>query len=131
MGKKTRNILILAAIAVLLVIALVVCMNVLKVNTTEGSKAITVQVTHTDGTEKELRLRTDAEYLWGALEPTGLFSGEEGSYGLMLDTIDGELADGAEGAYWMFTVNGEYSNYGVSEAPVADGDVYEFFIEVY
>ena len=44
----------------------------------------------------------------------------------MVDTVNGEKAVYEEdGAYWGFTVNGEYCNYGIAEQPVADGDEFE------
>ena len=30
-----------------------------------------------------------------------------------------------DGAYWGFSVNGNYCEYGISEQPVADGDEFE------
>ena len=44
----------------------------------------------------------------------------------MVDTVNGEKAVfEKDGAYWGFSVNGEYCNYGISEQPVADGDAFE------
>lgn len=49
----------------------------------------------------------------------------------MVDTVNGEKAVYEDdGAYWAFTVNGEYCNYGVSEQPVADGDKFEIIYTI-
>ena len=92
-----------------------------------GSKAITITVVDSAAKETVYSLRTDAEYLLGAMEEAeGLsFSGSEGPYGMMITEVNGETADySVNGAYWGFTVNGEYGNYGVSEQPVHDGDAF-------
>ena len=80
--------------------------------------------------KKEYQIKTDAEYLQGAMDDAkeeGLtYSGEDSEYGLMVDTVNGEKAVfEKDGAYWGFSVNGEYCNYGISEQPVADGDAFE------
>ena len=92
-----------------------------------GSKQITISVVDSAEKTTAYSLRTDAEYLLGAMEDTeGLtFSGSEGPYGMMISTVNGETADyNVNGAYWGFSVNGEYCNYGVSEQPVHDGDAF-------
>jgi hypothetical protein len=59
-------------------------------------------------------------------EADGLtYSGTEGQYGLMVDTVNGIRADyNLDGAYWSFYVNDSYCNYGISEQPIEDGDVF-------
>ena len=62
-----------------------------------------------------------------ALKNEGLISGEEGQYGLMVDTVDGQKYDyNKDGAYWAFYVNGAYANSGVDTTPIKDGEVYSF-----
>lgn len=59
------------------------------------------------------------------------YSGTDGDYGLMVDTVNDEKAVFEEdGAYWGFFVNGEYCNYGIAEQPVADGDEFEIVYTV-
>ena len=92
-----------------------------------GSKAITIEVVNKAQESTEYKLQTDAEYLRQAMEEAeGLtFSGTESEFGLMIDTVNGERADYTlDGAYWSFTVNGEYSNYGIDTQPVLDGDMF-------
>ena len=92
-----------------------------------GSKAITISVVDSQNQETVYSLRTDAQFLLGAMEEAeGLsFSGSEGPYGMMIAEVNGETADyNINGAYWGFSVNGEYCNYGVSEQPVHDSDAF-------
>ena len=73
-------------------------------------------------------LQTDQEYLLYALQEIEDLSleGEEGPYGLMITTVNGEFAEyNTNQAYWSFHVNGEYCNYGVAEQPVEDEDTFQ------
>ena len=118
-------------LAVLLLAALAVGMTFVYVRfgakPVAGSKAITITVVDSAAKETVYSLRTDAQFLLGAMEETeGLsFSGSEGPYGMMITEVNGETADySVNGAYWGFTVNGAYGSYGVSEQPVYDGDAF-------
>ena len=86
------------------------------------------RVVDLDGTEKEFDVKYDNEKTVGeALKNEGLISGEEGQYGLMVDTVDGQKYDyNKDGAYWAFYVNGAYANSGVDTTPIKDGEVYSF-----
>lgn len=92
-----------------------------------GNKAITIEVVNQTQESTVYELNTDAEYLRQAMEEAdGLtFSGTEGPFGLMIDTVNGVRADYTlDNAYWSFLVNGEYSNYGIDTQPVMDGDAF-------
>ena len=91
-------------------------------------KSFKFQVTDLDGTKKEFEVKYDEEKTVGeALTNEGLISGEEGQYGLMVDTVDGQKYDyNKDGAYWAFYVNGAYANSGVDTTPIKDGEVYSF-----
>lgn len=93
----------------------------------EGSKTVIISVVSGSRETTVYELNTDAEYLRQAMEEAdGLsFSGEEGQYGMMVQTVNGETADyNVNGAYWAFYVNGEYCNYGIDTQPVLDGDAF-------
>lgn len=93
--------------------------------TTAGTKAYTVTVVHSDGSETEFSYTTDAEYLDDALVAEGLIAGDEGPYGLTVITVDGEDAVwDTDSAYWSLVINGEYATTGVSDTPVNDGDAF-------
>lgn len=123
--------LVVAIVAVVLLIALMVGVYVAtRPEAQEGSKSITVQVVHSDGTEKEFTYRTDAKYLAEVLLAEELVTGSEGQYGLTIESVDGESADwAADGAYWAVYIGQEYATTGVSEILVTDGGVYKLVYE--
>ena len=97
---------------------------------TAGSKTITVTVVHGDGTSNDITVSTDAENLRDALEAEGIIAGEDSSYGMFVQTVDGETADDGQQEGWCLTKGGEMWNYGVDDTEIADGDVYEFTLTV-
>lgn len=97
---------------------------------TAGSKTITLTVVHGDGTSNDITVSTDAENLRDALESEGIIAGEDSSYGMFVQTVDGETADDGEQEWWCLTKGGEMWNYGVDDTEIADGDVYEFTLTV-
>ncbi len=97
---------------------------------TKGSKSITVNVDHLEGKDKTFKIRTDAEYLREALESADLIQGSESEYGLWVQTVDGETADDAKQEWWGYDVNGQFAEFGVDAQPVADGDVFDFKLNV-
>lgn len=119
--------LIIAAIALVAVVG--VLLGVWMMNrpqTAEGTKAYTVTVVHSDGSEKVFSYTTDEEYLGAALVAEGLISGDEGPYGLVIVTVDGEDAVwDKDNAYWSLYVGEEYAVTGISETPVNDGDSFK------
>ena len=103
--------------------------NIATEQATAVEKAITIEVIDSAKKSVTYNVTTDAEFLRGAMDDTeGLeYSGDESQYGIMVKTVNGELADyDKNGAYWSFTVNGEYSNHGIDTQPVNEGD--EFVI---
>ncbi len=131
MSKQKKTTIIIVAVAVVLVIAALVCWAAFRPRALEGVKEITVNITHTDGTVRSEEIETTAEYLAEALEPYELLEGEDSEYGLFVTSVDGEYADDTQGAYWMYDVNGSWAEYGVDTQPIADGDVYDFYISVF
>ena len=89
----------------------------------EGDKHITVTVVHKDGSEKTFTYDTNEEFLGTLLQAKGLIEGEEGPYGLMISTVDGELADwNVDQGYWALYIGEEYGTTGVDTTPIHDGD---------
>lgn len=125
MNKKViMSMIALAAVITVMAIGY----QVLKPGVHEGAKNINIVVVSEDQSEKEYESKTDAQYLQQAMDEIEdlTYSGEEGDYGLMVDTINGETASySGNGAYWSFFVNDEYCNYGISEQPIADGDIFK------
>ena len=91
-------------------------------------KVFTFEVVELDGTKKEFNVKYDTEKTVGeALVNEKLISGENGQYGLMVDTVNGQKYDyNEDGDYWAFYVNGVYAMSGVDTTPIKDGEVYSF-----
>ena len=125
MKKNTK--LILGIVALVVVIAaLLGVYAATRPQTSQGSKAFTVEVVHSDGSSKTFEYRTDEDYLGTVLQSEGLIEGEMGPYGLTIYVVDGERAVWEEnGAYWAIFVNGEYGMTGVDTTPVNDGDAFK------
>ena len=99
----------------------------------DGRKEIVIKVVYNEK-NTTYELKTDAKYLKEAMdEAEGLeYSGTEGQYGLMIDTVNGVRADYTlDGAYWSFYVNDEYCNYGIDDQPVNDQDHFKIEYTVY
>ena len=125
--KKNVKRILAASLFALLIAALALVYVTFSEKAAEGSKAITITVVNSAAQETAYALKTDALYLRQAMdECEGLaYSGTEGPYGEMIDTVNGERADYTlDGAYWSFSVNGQYCNYGIDQQPVEDGDAF-------
>ncbi len=128
MTKNTNKKLFLGVGALVLVLALFAGLFfAFRAKPVAGSKAITIEVVNSTQESIKYELQTDAEYLRQAMEEAdGLtFDGTESEYGLMVETVNGELAEyNTNTAYWSFSVNGEYCMYGINTQPVMDGDAF-------
>lgn len=123
--------IIVAIIAVVAMVALMMGVYFgTKPETQEGSKTITVYVTHADGTEKTFTYHTDEDYLADVLLAEGLVTGAADQYGLTIESVDGETANWtADSAYWAIYIGEEYATTGASEIVVTDGGVYKLVYE--
>ena len=123
---KNRKTLIAAAVLVVLVAILAGVSFAARPTTTAGAKTISVSVVHADGSEKQFRYHTDAEYLGPVLLAEGLVEGENGPYGLTISVVDGEKADWNENqSYWALYVGEDYAATGADSTPVKDGDSFK------
>ena len=131
MNKNTKRILMAAGV-LLLAAAMIAAFLAFGKKPVEGSKTISVSITHKDGTVKEFTLHTDAMYLLDAIreKDQDLIRGEEGPYGLYIKTVDGYTCDETAQEWWGFTKGGEYVETGVELTPIYDGDSYEFKLNV-
>lgn len=127
---KNKKTLIAVIVLVVLVAAAAVCWFAFGPKATEGGKTIVVDVTHKDGQTNTFEISTDEEYLRGALEQENLIEGTESEWGLYVLTVDGETANEDDQEWWGYTQSGEMVNYGVDTCPIADGDHFEFTLNV-
>lgn len=126
MKKSVKIILGVSGVAVLIA-ALVAVWMIFGAKPQAGVKEITIEVINSADESTLYELNTDAEYLRQAMdEAEGLtYGGSESEYGMMVDTVNGEVADyNVDGSYWSFYVNGDYCNAGIDTQPVADGDAF-------
>ena len=126
MNKKTK-IAVFSIIGLLVVVGIMALLYNVFAKKTENpgaTKNIIVTVTHKDGSSKDVKIKTSADFLRGALEQVdGLIAGSESEYGLYVETVDGELADySADGSYWAFYLGDAYCEYGVDTQPINDQD---------
>lgn len=124
MKRTTKIILALVLLAALIVGALALY-NAYMPTGVEGGKRLTVEVIHSDGSEKSFAIATDSENLRGALEEESLIEGEDSSYGLYVTVVDGESADASQQQWWCFTKDGEMLMTGVDDTMIRDGEKYE------
>lgn len=127
---KNKKALVAVLVLVLLVAVAATCWFAFAPKAVGGSKTITVDVKHKDGQINTYEIRTDEEFLRGAMEQEGLVAGTESEYGLYILTVDGETVDEAKQEWWGYTKSGEMVNYGVDTCPIEDGDHYEFTLNV-
>ena len=125
--KKTLKIILGVTGVAVLIAALVAVWMIFGAKPQAGAKEITIEVINSADESTIYELNTDAEFLRQAMdEAEGLtYDGTESEYGIMISTINGEVADyNVDGAYWSFYVNGEYCMYGIDTQPVMDGDAF-------
>ena len=124
MKKKTWIWITAAVVALaLLVTGMVALYLKYRPQPVEGEKHITVTVVHKDESQKTFTYDTDEEFLGTLLQNKGLIEGTEGPYGLMISTVDGELADwNVDQGYWALYIGEEYATTGVDTTPIHAGD---------
>ncbi|WP_283607974.1 DUF4430 domain-containing protein [Faecalispora anaeroviscerum] len=99
---------------------------------TTGNKDITITLTNQQGSSRDYKVSTDAEYLKEAAESVLTLGGKDSKQGFAVYSINGETADFEKTkAYWAIYVNGAYGKYSVDKQPVTDGDTYAFVYESY
>ena len=97
----------------------------------EGSKQITVTVVHSDASGKRFEYRTAAGYLSQVLLEQDLIEGEESTYGLMINTVDGETADwNADRSYWGLYIGSDYATTGADGIVLTDGGEYSLVYSI-
>lgn len=127
---KNKKTIIASIVLLVFVAAAATCWFLFAPKAVEGSKTVTVDVTHKDGTTNTFELHTDAEYLGDAMKEEEILEGIDGEFGLYVLTVDGETVDESNQEWWGYTKSGEMVNYGVDTCPIEDGDHYEFTFNV-
>ena len=132
--SKNKKTLIAVIILLVLTAAVLVCAVLFTPKAEEGPKTLSLTVIDNAGKKTTYAVEADAAYLRQAMESAeGLeFSGQEGQYGMMVETVNGLRAVyGEDNAYWAFYQDkdgdlepdgDEYCMYGIDTQPVAAGD---------
>lgn len=126
--------LVIAVIALAAVIALMAGLYVTtRPNAVEGSKQVTIQIVHKDGTEKNLEYGTDHAYLADLLLEKELVTGYASEeYGFTIESVDGVTADWAvDGAYWALYEGEEYATTSAAGIVLVDGGIYRLVYETF
>lgn len=126
MSKSKKTGIALVAVLVVLIAGALLAYRFLSPGTTVGAKTITVTVDHMVGDDRTIEIKTDADFLRGALEQETLIEGTDSQYGFFITAMDGEAADESKQQWWGYTKSGEYVDTGTDQTPIADGDSFEF-----
>lgn len=124
----------LAVIALVAVIGLMAALYLTTRPKAEaGSKQVTIQIVHKDGTEKKLEFGTDHDYLAELLLEKELVTGYESKeYGFTIESVDGVTADwAADGAYWALYEGEEYATTSAAGIVLVDGGIYRLVYETF
>lgn len=97
--------------------------------TSEGSKAITVEVIIPKEKDRTFHINTDAKYLGQALEKKKLIHGTQGAYGLFITEVNGHTADDSKQEWWCITKDRKMVNTGVDSTPIKDKDHFELTLK--
>lgn len=123
MKKQTLWIIIAAVLVLALAVGMLALYRFTREDPVAGDKHISVTVVHKDGTENVFEYDTDEEFLGKLLTGAGLIQGDDGPYGLMIHTVDGEKADwNVDQGYWAVYEGTEYATTGIDQIVIADGD---------
>lgn len=132
MNKNKKVLIIAAAVLLVIVAVLLIVDRNRQPQMAQGTKTITVAVIMDGETTRELTIRTDAEFLRGALEQENLIEGTESEYGLYVTAVDGIAADDAKRQWWCFNdEEGNMLNSGVDTTPITDGDAFQIVLSTY
>lgn len=87
--------------------------------------AFYLEIVSRDGNTAKYGIYTKAEKLGEALKSMGIIDGEEGPYGLMIESVLGEEHIYETTGYcWMIYVNGEQSQVGIDSIEIKSGETY-------
>lgn len=126
--------IVLAVLALVLVIGVMAGVYLTtRPQSVEGSKRVTIQIIHKDGTEKNLEFGTDHAYLADLLLEKELVTGYASEeFGFTIESVDGVVADWAvDGAYWALYEGEEYATTSAAGIVLVDGGVYKLVYETF
>ncbi len=124
--KNNRKLIISLCILFVVIIGVMFSLfNHFKQPTQSGEKEITVVVIDADGKEDTFKYHTDREYLGEVLKDENLIEGEEGTYGIFIQSVNGIKADDSKQQWWCITKDKQQVNTSADQTPISDKDQYE------
>lgn len=91
----------------------------------EGAKSFELTIVDKEGVTHPYMIHTDEEMVGYALIEHKLIEGEQGQYGMYIQSVLGQVLDyETDGMYWAFYVNGEYAMTGVDQTPIQPDTAY-------
>lgn len=95
----------------------------------KGKTEFTLVVTNNEDT-RTFTVKTDEKTVGAALVECGLIEGEEGDYGLFVNTVNGVKVDyEKDKTYWAFYINDEYASTGIELTNIEPSATYTLKIE--
>ena len=96
----------------------------------DGDTTFPLTVVHLDETSVEFEISTSKSTVGEALEEVGLVTGEEGPFGIMITTVNGQRVVYEEDkAYWAFYIDGTYALSGADTTSIEPASNYELRAE--
>lgn len=123
--KSKKGIIILAVVLVVAIVAAIAVYAATRPTPKAGEKTITIVVDAGEQLQQTTEFYTDQEFLGPLLRENDFVVGEDGDYGLYINTVAGVTADEGKQEWWCITKGGEQVFTGADETPLADGDRYE------
>lgn len=129
-GKRENKkiFLALAGMGILILLMLGIYWN-FRPQAVWGSKEIQVEIVYQNQETENFVIHTDAEYLEGAVADCSdiiIEGSRTPQFGLMIESVNGVRAVYEnDHAYWGISLNGSPCNYGISQQPIQDGEVYQ------
>ncbi len=94
--------------------------------------AFYLEIVSRNGNTAKYGIYTKAEKLGDALSSMGIIDGEEGPYGLMIESVLGEEHIYETSGYcWMIYVNGEQAQTGIDSIDIKNGETYSLRAETF
>lgn len=93
----------------------------------QGATVFRFEMIDADGTRLAWDVHTDEVTVGAALLGVGLISGEESEWGLMVERVNGVLADwDANQSFWAFYIDGDFAMAGADATAIEYGVTYAF-----
>lgn len=91
-----------------------------------------LEIIQKDGSARKYGVYATEDSLGKSLSAMGIIAGEEGPYGLMIESVLGvEHIYETSGYTWMIYINGEQSQVGIDSIMIEDGATYTLKVETF